>query len=128
MDRYSHHNYNSPPPSGAFKRFFVMIIFVLVVIALGVGLYKYKTHFVWMQKVASNVISIAHENTADGKNDPTPPIHFEFYTALANAQMAEDHTTDTPKVVANKAEASLHKELEKEISEVANQKGHVHDL
>ena len=124
MDRYSHHNYNSPPPNGAFKRFAVMALFVLVVIAIGVGFYMYKPRLAWIQKVASNVISIAHENTTDAKNDPTPPIHFEFYTALANAQMAEDHTitADNSKAAVNKAEASLHKELEKEITEVDNQK------
>ncbi len=124
MDRYSHHNnYNSPPPSsGALKRFILLILFVLTVIALGVGFYLYKPRLMWMHKMASNVISIAHENTTETKNDPTPPIHFEFYTALTNAQMAEDHTlnTDNAKASANKAEASLHKELEKEISEVAH--------
>ncbi len=118
MDHYSHRKYHSPMRrENSFNLKRIFLVLMIIALIAGGAFYLYKTgRFTRLKQTADNMI--------EAKNEPAP-IHFEFYTALANNQVGQQHqfAEDKPKRLADEVQVASHEELEKDMSSMMNQKG-----
>lgn len=118
MDHYSHRKYHSPMSRQApTNRKRIFLLFTIVALIAGGTFYLYKKgHFARFKQTTDNMI--------EAKNEPTP-IHFEFYTALADNQVGQPHqfAQEKAKHLADEVQVASHEELEKDMSAMMNQKG-----
>jgi hypothetical protein len=115
MAKYSHYQYSAKEKNaGSLRRkLFYFILLMLLLISM-FAIYGYQPLVNTLHKAIDSMLGkSADANTLEAKNEP-PPVHFEFYTALAKAEMAP--LPEPPQAITS------HDELEKEMSAVVNHK------
>lgn len=122
MDYSSHHSHGRLKNRFSVRRFFFVVVFLMVVTAGGAMIYEYKSHPAWADTVAeyrgrlNNWLSerkqrmhqsvVAVRKTVTSRDDSERVVNFEFYSALQDTQsMLAEAEDAAAKRMAEKAEA-----------------------
>jgi hypothetical protein len=126
MTKHAHKRYASMRREQEKPRLrFAVLALVVFVLAIAAGVHFYHPGSGYFSKVSGVMgrmpgSDLLVENTGNNM----PPVHFEFYTTLPKTRMGNDHplAANTVKQVSPKIQIADHDELERQLSEVVNQK------